>query len=609
LQVLFTIDTFGPLFSFRKTYTGVFQAERRQDGSRREIARLKVKYFKTVGVSLAALAFLAIAAAGPANALASSSTLHFEQIQSGVVPPRINAAVGAQSGVKMAPHHTLAPKSALKSQSLTSVPVPVVKGQLIDLENPGFFGFNGLSTVDNGNANSAYSQEIEPPDQGLCVGNGNVIEVLNDVMAVHNTKGKRIGKPLSLYTFFGIPINDFISDPRCLYDRDTKTFFLSATAIAADGSQSRLLLGVIPSSANLSAAVAYFLDTTDGSRKGCPCFDDYPLLGADANGVYIDGDEFTIAGSNFVTANIFAASKRDLAARASSVAVVAFQDLDGFAIQPAVTPAGDFDTANGGTEFFLSSLDFAGTYANKIKLWAILNTCSLPSTTTVPCLGSPSLIAEPFKTDVYVFPPPALQQAGTYPLGQTIGEPEELIDTDDDTMGQVVYEGGVLYSALTTAVSVGKQLHDGIEYFLVTPSVTKGKLGASVLDGYIAAIGLDLYYPALGASPGQARLTMSMSGATLFPSVGYFDGAGIHIAAQGVAPEDGFSGYPPTGTGVARWGDYTATTIDEAGNFWIGGEWIPSACTLAKYSKDPTCGGKRQPLTNWGTALGSLQVP
>jgi len=50
----------------------------------------------------------------------------------------------------------------------------------------------------------------------------------------------------------------------------------------------------------------------------------------------------------------------------------------------------------------------------------------------------------------------------------------------------------------------------------------------------------------------------------------------IRIAAAGQLPEDGFSGYPEFGgTGVARWGDYSAAAVNNLDNtIWMATEYI-----------------------------------
>ena len=81
-------------------------------------------------------------------------------------------------------------------------------------------------------------------------------------------------------------------------------------------------------------------------------------------------------------------------------------------------------------------------------------------------------------------------------------------------------------------------------------------------------------------------------------------GNSVAVAVSGSLPEDGFTGYVlpengaisyiPLGIGVARWGDYSAATIDPEGSLWFAGEYIPNA------NRPPMA------LTNWGTYIANV---
>ena len=56
--------------------------------------------------------------------------------------------------------------------------------------NPQFkTGFEGLNLYQQRYARGGNQFTVEPPDQGLCVGNGYVVEAVNDVLNVFNTSG------------------------------------------------------------------------------------------------------------------------------------------------------------------------------------------------------------------------------------------------------------------------------------------------------------------------------------------------------------------------------------------------------------------------------------
>ncbi|TMF31885.1 MAG: hypothetical protein E6I30_11415, partial [Chloroflexi bacterium] len=63
----------------------------------------------------------------------------------------------------------------------------------------GFSGFAGLTHKDQRNAGTgSYANTqftLEPPDQGLCVGNGQVLEGVNNAFQVFNTSGTPLTAP------------------------------------------------------------------------------------------------------------------------------------------------------------------------------------------------------------------------------------------------------------------------------------------------------------------------------------------------------------------------------------------------------------------------------
>ena len=99
----------------------------------------------------------------------------------------------------------------------------IVAGQLSD-----FGGFNAINHRDQRRAgtgpytNTQFS--LEPPDQGLCAGNGFVLEPVNDALRVFNTSGTPLAPTTALNQFFNQKpafnrtthvFGDFLSDPKC----------------------------------------------------------------------------------------------------------------------------------------------------------------------------------------------------------------------------------------------------------------------------------------------------------------------------------------------------------------------------------------------------------
>jgi hypothetical protein len=454
-------------------------------------------------------------------------------------------------------------------------------------------GFEGLTTVDTANTNGFV---LSPPDQGLCVGNGFVMETINLVMTVYKKTGLELTTPMSLNTFFGAdPNTTFLSDPRCYYDIPTQRWFVSVTnVIDFNNNRSNLYLAVSESSDPTGGYNIYSIDTTDDGQNGTPknpgcnpCFGDQPLLGADSFGIYLSTNEFGVFNNTFNGAQIYALSKATLEAGGVPTVVhignLPLAESIAYSLQPASSPDledemiwDQKDGTTGGVEYFLSALDFNGTLDNRIAVWALTNTSSLSQASP-----SVSLTNVVINSEVYGQPPQATQKVGPYPLGQSLGEPEETVASNDDRMQQAVFADDHLWGALNTVVSDGIGQNVGIAYFCVKPSMKHGKLSAK-LEGqnYVSVKGASVMFPSVGVTGGStAAIALTLTGPSYFPSAAFArvnpsHASSVNIVAAGGAPQDDFSGYPPFGTGTARWGDYSSAVAD-GGSLWLATEYIP----------------------------------
>ena len=91
----------------------------------------------------------------------------------------------------------------------------------------------GLNFFDQRFSNGGNQFSVEPPDQGLCAGNGYVVESTNDVLKVFDTAGTLLRGPVDLNTFYSYApaINrttgargPSVTDPVCYYDAPTGHF-------------------------------------------------------------------------------------------------------------------------------------------------------------------------------------------------------------------------------------------------------------------------------------------------------------------------------------------------------------------------------------------------
>lgn len=207
--------------------------------------------------------------------------------------------------------------------------------------------FEGLNLFQQRYARGGNQFTVEPPDQALCVGNGYVLEAVNDVLNVYDKQGSSVlpdntatnvvsGFPtdvhhaVDLNSFFGYApaINratgvraQNITDPVCLYDAATQRFFvavltLETTPAGALTLQNHIDIAVSRTSDPRGTWNIFTFDATnDGTDIGGtggnagPYLGDYPHIGADANGIYVTTNAYPWNGSGFAGAQIYALSK------------------------------------------------------------------------------------------------------------------------------------------------------------------------------------------------------------------------------------------------------------------------------------------------------------
>ena len=566
-----------------------------------------------------------------------------------------------------------------------ALPVPWVASSRVAGSNPEVaFSFEGLNHRDQRLANLGNQFSVEPPDQALCVGNGYTVESVNSVLRVFSsTDGSPLTGVQDLNTFFGYPaainrttgaFGASVIDPVCLYDPDVQRFVVAITTLHVDSAgnytgKNTIDVAVSNTADPTAAWTIYHVpaqnDGTDGTpNHGCtsdgstpgPCFQDYPHIGSDGNGVYITTNEYDLFGPSYNAAQIFAMSKRQLAAHPSSLPVTLVENLSlagtpGWTVWPAQSPAGSFARAAGGTEYFLSTVAGDGSEtgnptgtARKIGLWALTNTGSLDSASPALRISSTAV-----NSQTYVVPPTAAQKPGPTPLRDCLNdtttttiygpgcwqiffdpaaepahdEVQSQLDSGDSRMQQTWYVDGTLWGAAGTAVRVNGQVQAGIAWFAVDPNVNPvGKVNGRVEhQGYIALAGNNLTYPAIAMGRnGRGVIAFTAVGSSYYPSAGYAtinaDGrvGPLHIAAAGAAPSDGFTSYkafvgdPPR----TRWGDYGAAVTDGR-DLWVASEYVAASCTYEQYYPDPpsltdfgSCGGTRTSLANWSTRVTKL---
>lgn len=353
--------------------------------------------------------------------------------------------------------------------------------------------FEGLNLFQQRYARGGNQFTVEPPDQALCVGNGYVLEAVNDVLNVYDKGGTSVlpdnthanivsGYPtdvnhaVDLNSFFGYApaINrstgvraQSITDPVCLFDAATQRFFVAVLTLETRPNGALTLENHIDVAVSGTADprgswnIYRFDVTNDGTNTGGlnpgPYLGDYPHIGADANGIYVTTNAYPWLGNGFGGAQIYALSKAQLAAGVSDVTMAhldtsgkvplpsdAGPTQPGFTVWPAQSPGtGSYELGANGTEYFMSSnaadeathpvAGFGGTYvSNQVIVWALTNTASL--NTPSPALSLSNRVLD---ANTYAIPPRAQQPgAGSAPT-TTTPQGYCINDTTTSTMAGV----------------------------------------------------------------------------------------------------------------------------------------------------------------------------
>jgi len=301
----------------------------------------------------------------------------------------------------------------------------------------GATGVKGLNAVDSASMKANVIGDIEPPDQGLCAGNGSVVETNNiGEILIFNTALKRVSPVIPLDTVMGLTQRNWSSggDPSCLFDSaNGGHWFFTEIVSASPESKGGPFAGCFIAKANTcleGIAVStgsspfgpynvYFLNANyNPNEAGAPfLLNDFAKISASRDAFLLFYDEFPLngavpglGGGFFNGAQEFAFNKNALE-RGMPVSAVTvarenmgllktpngtcFSDnkffLPGIAcwigVIPAMPPNGQFDNSHGGSGFMLTNLDFYSLGGNQLAVFDWTGLKNLNSAGCSACSG------------------------------------------------------------------------------------------------------------------------------------------------------------------------------------------------------------------------------
>jgi hypothetical protein len=387
-----------------------------------------------------------------------------------------------------------------------------------------------------------------PPDTMGAVGPAHVVEITNGGFAVHDRGGgvllsQSLG---SFWTDAGLAVDDTY-DPRIAYDPSSDRWFV--VSLNGRYSNNQILLAVSNDADPTHGFAGFSIDSDSADQTWA----DFPTLGFDAETVTIASDMIPNGPDGLpVAVDVLVVPKADLVGSMPSIARATLFEraqlsVTGFAPQP------------------VTALDGTG-----LPGWLLSSGVAFLGIVQSTRMGgdplAPTLAAGPF---VHVTPHPTPPEAARLNGG--------LLDTGDGHFASPVRIGGSLWAVRGAQGSSGRAAIHWLELDPDTLAVRQ--------DGTIEDPGRDFLYPSIAADPeGLVVIGFSASSTALaasaFAVLGETTGGTTRFGAP-IELLQGAAGGPRTG--VARFGDYSATVLDPVAprRFWTFQETEGEAIAIA----------------------------
>jgi hypothetical protein len=451
-----------------------------------------------------------------------------------------------------------------RAQALPNpTPVPVIQKDL-----PGFFGWSGISQKEQRESNHGNHYSVEPPEPVVCMANGQVFEVVNSALRVFDTSGAPLTDVVDINAFMLLPPaivrqghrphypGPFSGDIQCEYDQGSGRWFILIWAIAQDpatgeSTGANFYYTAVSKTSDALGDYWIYQSNADSPHPGDPepRAGDHPFIGTDQNVYVIQDNEFSFFGEDFFGSVLHVFSKDAMESGSIGLETIIRPGPIGqglsYSLQPAtVPPGGTYESAQGGTLYFSQMLDYTGLGDDRIAIWALTNTSSAHD--PVPSYGLQGRVLD---SQVYAAPLKVTQRDGPIPLGDSVDEAINVLDSGGDEAEPTKFAAGDIWTLTDTNTESGNV---AIAWFEVTPGFdgSNNLIGTMAHQGYVAIADNSVDYGAFAVTAsGSALIAMDVAGPTIYGSSGYgvldVDNGldAVHIAGTGLVPDDGFTCY------------------------------------------------------------------
>jgi hypothetical protein len=485
------------------------------------------------------------------------------------------------------------------------------------------FSFTSNVLTDNA---SLTGFNIRPPDSMGAVGPTQFLTHNNGYIRTHHKASGAEDGIINIIDDYFWPLeirttpNAFLTDPRVHYDRATDRWFMIMIDVPDPIGENSILIAV-SNTGRISRRTRWnFYYVRAGLFPGdAGCLADYPTFGIDNNAVYIGTSMFRVAGGplcpgivpgfSFHNTTAFVIRKADLLGNGPadlasvSGAVTAFPNL----INPA-TFEGPF-TLHGAvnydpnpTEGYMVAVD-AGFYG-RLALYRVVN----PGSGT-PALDGPSFIDIPLNFDPGAVPTPGAINALDgldYRLINAMVRNGKLLTSQ----GVCVDQTGIEVSGCFFFAELPGSTRNGMRWYVIDVAGASPSLVdvGQVWDGSNSADPLSLWMGSIAQTgQGHYALGYSIAGRPLLASAAAdwllrTPGGLILGDSYAYIGEDIYNAPGDIAGVIARWGDYSLTTVDPCDDM--------TAWTIQEFAARRT-GATSGPGSqfNWGTRVFRMPAP
>ncbi len=414
------------------------------------------------------------------------------------------------------------------------------------------YGSAGYTIAENFAGGDYSSSGFYPPDTDGAVGGGDVMEFINGYVGVYSTTGSLLSSS-SLSSFWsnaGVTLGGGIypGDVRVVYDSSVNRWFASSDTFSSPQTGNNQLLVAVSQNSSPLGTWSGFAINSSPSNSGL--WADYPTLGVNGQGVFINANMFTTGGnptSNSI--DVLSIPKASLLGATPSIS--GYQLLEGvdasvhgYAVQPINNFSANMPetmyanyASSGGTDYIAQS-----QLSDSINSPTLSNTQSLATTT-----GYSSPVSSPQS-------------------GSTI-----LVDAVDNRFGGSLYQQpanstsiGEVWEVITVQNPSNSAL-DALQWMRINPSTNT--IDAS---GLLSNPNLSFYDGSIAVTPdGHIVIGFSASSSSTNPSayayIGSYDASTGGTNFTNLVPL--IAGTSPITLGgdattPARFGDYSTTVLD-----------------------------------------------